>query len=138
MIKLLLRVVSLLLSIIVLIFLIYMSARYSKDFPVAYAAIVYAFFLDTAQIISLSDRHQSIPQFSPLFLMILELGVLGLVVGGCVTISFAALSEYGHETVGYIYPADPWRWDSLWILVSVGIFHVFYVALSCVDGWRGY
>lgn len=37
--KLLLRVVSLLLSIIVLIFLIYMSARYKRNFPVAYAAV---------------------------------------------------------------------------------------------------
>jgi len=133
--KLLARAVSLLLSIIVLVFLIYIRARYKKNFPVAYTAIVYAICLDTANIISLSDRRRSIPQFSPLFLMILELGNLGLVAGGCVTLGYATLDELTHSK-GYKYPADPWRNDALWMLVAVGIFHIYYVVLSCLDGWR--
>jgi hypothetical protein len=136
--KLFLRIITLLLSIIVLIFLIYMSVRYTKHFPVAYAAvsprdpsinwsskltvlqIVYAFFLDTTEILMLSDRHRSIPQLSPLLLLVLELGALGLLAGGCVTMAFADLGEPYHEMAGYKYPADPWRTDALWVQVAVG------------------
>jgi len=136
-IKLLLRLVTLLLSIIVLIFLIYMSVRYTKTFAVAYAAIIYAFFLDTTNIIILSDRHRSIPQLSPLLLVLLELGALGLLAGGCVTMAFADLAEQFHEMPGYTYPADPWRMDAFWMAVALGVFHILYVVLSCVDGWKG-
>jgi hypothetical protein len=51
--------------------------------------------------------------------MILELGNIGLLAGGCVTLGYANLDELGHGK-GYKYPADPWRTDALWMLVAVG------------------
>lgn len=52
--------------------------------------------------------------------MILELGALGLLAGGCVTMAFADLADEMHNKPGYQYPADPWRVDAFWILVVVG------------------
>lgn len=136
--KAILRTISLLLSIVALIFLIYISIRFSKNFAVAYAAVklshplgstkliltqvLFAFFLDTAEIILLTERRHAIPPFPPLLLFILELGTLGLLAGGCVTTGLADLTEEQRSAPGYKYPADPWRMEVLWMQVALGYY----------------
>lgn len=137
-IRLILRIITLLLSIIALIFLIYISVRYSKSFAVAYAAVIppslpshclcptnitqalFAFILDTSKIITLTDRRRIIPQAPPLLMMVLELGALGLLAGGCATLAYADLTEPGRDKARYSFRMDPWRIYAFYMQVVLG------------------
>jgi hypothetical protein len=52
--------------------------------------------------------------------MVLEMGALGLLAGGCVTLAFADLAEPGRDQAGYKFQLDPWRLDALWLQVALG------------------
>ncbi|KAL8404921.1 hypothetical protein RB594_009708 [Gaeumannomyces avenae] len=130
------RAVAMVLSALVVVFLLYMTIVYAKTFAWAYTAAALALCLDTAEATTLVDKDRNVPRLHWATVFALELLVLGLHVGGCLTLAFAELADAQSGEYDGFYAADPYRIYALAAQGSVGGVHFILLILGCVEQVR--
>ncbi|KLU84693.1 hypothetical protein MAPG_03732 [Magnaporthiopsis poae ATCC 64411] len=130
------RALATVLSALVIVFLLYMTIIFGKTFAWAYTAAAFAICLDTAEAATLVDKERNVPRLHWAVVLALELLVLGLHVGGCLTLAFAELAAAQSGEYDGFYSADPYRIYALATQGSVGGVHFILLILGCVEQVR--
>ncbi|TLD19312.1 hypothetical protein PspLS_09982 [Pyricularia sp. CBS 133598] len=126
-----LRGVASILTTLTIIFLLYMTIMLDKTFTWSYTAAVFALILDTAEAATIADRQRTVPRMHWGAVAILEVLVLGLCIGGCLTLALGDLADGLSEDGTYF--ADPYRMYALACQAAVAGLHFCLSVMGCVE-----
>ncbi|KAI7925386.1 hypothetical protein M0657_004168 [Pyricularia oryzae] len=128
------RGVASILTTLTIIFLLYMTIMLDKTFTWSYTAAVFALILDTAEAATIADRQRTVPRMHWGAVAILEVLVLGLCIGGCLTLALGDLADGLQEDGTYF--ADPYRMYALACQAAVAGLHFCLSVMGCVERSR--